>query len=127
MAIDIEGFNQLEDFKPELESENKKLRKSQQLKTAWGEWLDHPWRHEPPNKIRKLNPERRNLRFDNLNEPFENSERHHITKELIVHIPKEMHRSVYHNIFTGLGMVKINNLAMKWLESEQETKCRPRL
>ena len=38
---------------------------------------------------------------------------------MVVHIPKELHRSIAHNVFTDKGMEEINDLAMKWFEIEK--------
>lgn len=64
---------------------------------------------------RKVNHKRRGLGFLELNEPFEGSEAHHINKDTVVYIPKELHQSVKHNVFSGEGMVEINNKVTEWL------------
>ena len=61
---------------------------------------------------KKRNAKRRMLEFIPLNERFEGSEAHHIDKEFIIYVPKEMHRSVWHNIHTGKGMEQINDMAI---------------
>ena len=60
----------------------------------------------------KANYRRRSLGCIELNDSFVGSEGHHIDKEFVIHIPKEMHRSVAHNVHTGKGMGKINALAI---------------
>jgi len=57
----------------------------------------------------------RQLGFIPLNDYFEGSESHHMNKEFVVYIPKEMHRSVWHCLKTRQGMAKINTLAFKYL------------
>lgn len=57
---------------------------------------------------------RRKLGFIELNEEFEGSEAHHIDKEFILYTPKEIHRSICHNVWTGQGMEKINGLAFEF-------------
>ncbi|MCK4649478.1 hypothetical protein KAT51_08135, partial [bacterium] len=65
----------------------------------------------------KTNAKRnRGLEFELLNEPFEGSEGHHVTKKTVLFIPKELHRSIRHNVFTGEGMEEINKLAFEWLD-----------
>ena len=53
----------------------------------------------------------RNLGFIPLNEPFENSIGHHIDKDMVIYIPKELHKP-YHclglNKRKAKGMLKIN-------------------
>jgi hypothetical protein len=58
----------------------------------------------------------RGLKYISLNEPFESSVGHHIDKLHVVYIPKELHLSVYHNVWTGQGMKEINFKVFKWLE-----------
>lgn len=58
---------------------------------------------------------RRILGFVPLNEPFDGCEGHHIDKEHIVYIPKELHRSISHNVFTGWNMAEINALVLSWI------------
>jgi len=60
---------------------------------------------------RKSKFKRRSLGFVCLNKPFEGSEAHHICATFIIYIPREMHRSIYHNVWTGKNMDKINKLA----------------
>ena len=59
----------------------------------------------------KCNAKRRNLGCTPLNTSFEGAEGHHIDKNFIIYIPKEIHRSIYHNLSTGQGMPEINALA----------------
>ena len=54
-----------------------------------------------------------------LNEPFEGCEMHHISKDVVVYIPKSLHRSIYHNLKTGKGMDKINKKVLEWLEAKR--------
>ena len=58
---------------------------------------------------------RRNLDFIELNEEFEGSEAHHIDREFILYISKELHRSVWHNVWNGKGMEEINGLAFEFV------------
>jgi len=67
--------------------------------------------------IRKeLAKRKRHLGFIPLNKPFNGSEGHHIDKLHIVYIPKELHRSIRHNVFTGKGMNDINTLTSQWFK-----------
>jgi hypothetical protein len=76
------------------------------------------WRKENPEKDKICNAKhrakRRGLGFIPLNKPFIGSQPHHIDKEHIIYIPTELHRSIYHNIWTGKGMELINAEAMKF-------------
>jgi hypothetical protein len=72
-------------------------------------------------KQRYARNKRRYLGFVPLNEYFEGSEAHHVDKVHVIYIPKEMHRSVYHCIWNGHGMAKINVLVFEWLSQESKT------
>lgn len=50
-----------------------------------------------------------------LNKYFEGSDGHHIDKTHIIFIPKELHNSIAHNVWTGKGMDKINAKVLEWL------------
>lgn len=52
------------------------------------------------------------------NSPFNNSEKHHVDTNHVVYIPKELHRSIKHDLITGLNMDKINALAFQFLLSQ---------
>ena len=69
-------------------------------------------------KKRAFNKRKRKLGFEPLNEPFEGCEAHHVDKKRIIYIPKKLHRSIYHNVWTGEGMEEINKLAFEFLEVE---------
>lgn len=55
-----------------------------------------------------------------LNAFFEGCEKHHVNKDTIICIPKELHRSISHNLKTGKGMKLINDLAFEWLDLQYE-------
>lgn len=61
---------------------------------------------------------RRELGFIPINEPFEGREGHHLDDDFVFYIPKELHRSVWHNLRTNQGMEEINNLAFQWLQKD---------
>ena len=61
---------------------------------------------------RKTRAKRRTLGYIELNDSFVGSEGHHIDEEFVIHIPKEIHRSVTHNVHTGKGMEEINDMAI---------------
>ena len=64
--------------------------------------------------IRKASKHRQ-LYFFPLNKPFENYEAHHISLNFIIYIPKKIHQSIAHNIWTWKNMDKINQLAIGYL------------
>ena len=55
------------------------------------------------------------MEFIELNQRFESSHAHHIDKEHIIYIPKELHMSINHNIWTGKGMEEINRKAFAFM------------
>ena len=77
------------------------------------------WRKEHPERQREIwkkgNHKRRGLGSNVLNEPFEGCEGHHINFNDIICIPREIHKSIWHNLSTGKNMGLINNLAYQFL------------
>lgn len=82
------------------------------------------WNRTPKGKKshRKSYAKRRQLGFIPLNKPFEGCEGHHIDFERVIYIPKKLHRSVWHSLTSGIGMDKINKLALEYLEIEIKVK-----
>lgn len=72
--------------------------------------------------MKKQSFKRRKLDFVPLNESFDECESHHIDKIHVIHIPKEMHKSVWHNIWTGQGMYEINVMAFDYLLNQDSVK-----
>lgn len=70
----------------------------------------------------KCNAKRRGLGHIHLNKPFPGCNGHHIDKDHIIHIPKEPHNRVYHNVWTGQGMEEINAIAFEFLESTNNSR-----
>ena len=62
---------------------------------------------------------RKDFGYNPLNKRFEGSEGHHIDKINVIHIPKEMHRSIWHSQSKLDTMIKINKLAWEYLRLEQ--------
>lgn len=50
-----------------------------------------------------------------LNEKFSGSNAHHMSSEIIIFIPVELHRHIEHSLKSGMGMVEMNLLAMQYL------------
>lgn len=85
------------------------------------------WQEKDPVTYRKTytrtNAKRhRELGFEPINEPFEGAHAHHMTKDIVVYIPAELHRSVCHNVFTGEGMDEINGKVLVWLGKQDRIK-----
>src|SRR5664280_607528 len=65
---------------------------------------------------------RRTLGFVQLNKSFVGCEGHHVDNEQVINMPKPIHRSIVHNIWTGKNMAKINAVAYNFLfKQEVET------
>lgn len=58
---------------------------------------------------------RRGLGYEPLNDKFPGSDGHHINKTIVIHIPKELHRHIGHDLRSGRGMDVINALAFQYL------------
>lgn len=70
---------------------------------------DNPlWKGGRKITLLKLNSRRRTLGHEMLNEPFAGSEAHHIDKTHVLHIPKKLHRSVWHTLNRPETMEEIN-------------------
>jgi hypothetical protein len=94
---------------------------------AWR--IKHPdafavWASGHPDEIRinrlKSDQKRCALGFEPINDPFPGCEGHHLDKDRVVYIPKPLHKSVPHDIWTGRNMEQINALALAWLGQTKE-------
>jgi hypothetical protein len=65
---------------------------------------------------------RRQLGSEFLNKPFTDSEGHHINRNQIVFIPKEMHKSMPHRLNDMDTMIDINEKVYDWMLFE-EPRC----
>ena len=79
----------------------------------------HPKRAKATRKRIKSRYQR-DLGFIPLNSPFDGSEGHHIDKDYVVYIPKELHDSIPHCVATGKNMKEINKLALDYFEKRRE-------
>lgn len=71
-----------------------------------------------PETMRKVKAKHRQLGFHPLNSPFLDCEGHHINPQDVIYEPKQLHRSVRHNIWAGKGMVEANVLAGAFLTED---------
>ena len=53
-----------------------------------------------------------------LNNIFPGCHRHHITETLVICIPAELHKHIYHVLKTGRGMAEMNILALQYINGE---------
>lgn len=75
------------------------------------------WNWKGGNRIAwaKSHHRRRQLKFIPLNKPFDGSDGHHFDKEHVVYIPKDIHKLVWHSVFSEVNLGYINSLALFWL------------
>ena len=74
----------------------------------------HPtWKGGPEEARARSEEKHRGFGFIPLNKNFVGAEGHHLDTHFVLYIPEELHRSVYHNMFTGQGMKEINDLAIR--------------
>jgi len=62
---------------------------------------------------------RRGLGYVYLNASFPGCEGHHVDGELVINMPKKLHRSVYHRQRDGRGMAQINVIAYSFLFNQE--------
>lgn len=80
-----------------------------QIKTYW---------QSPKGKLamqRNKAKRYRQLGFIPLNQWFKDSEAHHIDKEKVIYIPKELHESINHSLLQNRNMEVINAKALEFL------------
>lgn len=53
-----------------------------------------------------------------LNSIFHGCHRHHMTETLVICIPADLHKHIYHNLHTGRGMGEMNILALQYINGE---------
>ena len=75
--------------------------------------LEHP--NEYRTQKKRQDYKRRGLGNNCLNERFEGSHGHHVNINDVVFIPKQLHESVLHNVWTAEGMIEINDKVRLWL------------
>jgi len=80
----------------------------------------------PAGKVSRNNAEnkrRRQLGHDPINKWFDGCEGHHLRysksskdqdNDLLIYVPSELHKSIWHNGTTGQGMREINILLLEW-------------
>lgn len=68
---------------------------------------------------KRIKSKRRSLGFVPINNFFLDSHAHHFDINYVIYIPRDLHKSVSHNLFTGRGMKEINDLAFQWLAVQE--------
>lgn len=73
------------------------------------------WKGGPLVSDKRSKARRKCFGYDMINEPFDGCEGHHIDKEHVIFIPKELHRSVWHSQDKPETMDQINAKVFCWL------------
>jgi len=124
---------------PEVKEEHSKRMSGKNNPNFEGQWYgaqpaprygedNQHWNGGKEAYLERCLERRRELGFIPLNEWFKGSNGHHIDKEFVIFIPKEMHASVWHRQNDIKSMEIINNLAfefysIQWFK-EHNIKCR---
>ena len=66
-------------------------------------------------KNRAKDSKRRKFGFISLNMPFSGCHGHHISRNFVIYIPKELHESIRHSLTRNVNMEEINKLAVEFL------------
>ena len=61
----------------------------------------------------------RNLGYNPINNHFEGSEGHHLNEDLVMYIPKELHKSISHSVLKDRNMTEINDASFEWLCTQE--------
>jgi hypothetical protein len=85
------------------------------VERAWR--IAHPEK-DKPTRAKIAAKRHRALSFLPMNTWFEGCEAHHINKSDVIFIPKELHKSICHNVFTGKHMEEINARACAWFTED---------
>ncbi len=86
--------------------------------------LQKEYQKTPKGKevMRKTKAKRKEFGFISLNKPFLSSASHHINRNYVIYIPKELHERVGHSVSRNYNMKKINKLAFDWLNTNEGGK-----
>ena len=105
---------------PERIHENRIKRYARQRETVIA--CSVAWQKANPEKVsvirRTSGFKRRRLGFVPMNNPFEGCEAHHINQNDVIYMPKKLHRSISHNVWTGKNMEQINTLAGQYVTED---------
>lgn len=81
-------------------------------------WKKHQQTPKGKQTKVKARAKRKQLGFIPLNEWFEGADAHHINKERVVYIPKELHQSIWHSLLQNINMKAINTKAKQFLQTQ---------
>ena len=95
-------------------------QKNKEKLKEYSKEYDKKYRQTHKEQILQRTCKRRGLGCVPFNNWFEGSHGHHIDKTHVIYIPKKLHRSMYHNVFTGYNMDKINAKVIEWLDKQNK-------
>jgi hypothetical protein len=122
------GKQRSEETKRKISENNKKSPSIGQFKKGHkflNEWKENYkkgkdsnlWRGGHIISKRRENAKRRSYGFDPINEKFDDSEAHHIDRNHVIFIPRELHRSIWHSLNKPETMNTINTKVFIWVLS----------
>jgi hypothetical protein len=112
------GLHASEETKARMSAANKgQIQRPWSDETRAKESASH-WKGGRKVTMRKVHAKRRLLGFNPLNSAFAGCEAHHVNPQDVIHIPTVLHRSIYHNQYTGQGMAAMNTLAGQYLTED---------
>jgi len=80
------------------------------------------WKKNNPERVKEIvlkrHNKKRGLGFVPLNKPFNGADAHHVDRIHVVYIPRELHMSIRHNVWTGKSMKEINKKAFEWYNNQ---------
>ena len=69
-------------------------------------------------KLANQHKRRRYLGHIPLNNPFHGCNGHHISRNYVIYIPAELHKSIWHSLTKNINMTEINKLAIEFLGND---------
>jgi hypothetical protein len=113
----------------ERQIENRRVyykENSERVKVVNKRWsAEHPAQKAVINKRHK--GKRRGLGYVYLNSWFVGCEGHHVDNEQVIHMPRLLHRSVYHRQTDGRGMAQMNAIAYNFLFKQEVEALIPKV
>lgn len=137
-GYNLEHADELKNYKKKYRLENKNKIKEGNKKYYWEnkeKWQDYHKIYYRENKKRlsdntaiynktprgkavmakRQAKRKRELGYNALNAWFEGADGHHIGREYVIYIPKELHRSIKHSVLKNINMKSINAVALDYL------------
>ena len=80
--------------------------------------LNRNWKGGDIESRKRSEETRRNFSFIPINEEFLGCAGHHIDKDFVIYIPKELHQSIYHSVTKDINMKEMNEAAFAYTYRE---------